>query len=113
MDMFDFETTEQGAKYRLPKYRVVVDKGLERTGDYSEVAFVRGSVQPKAAVEHRDGVLHETLLKMIIADLEFKSTLVQSDQAERMLLHLRIALDVMNARTYRRQLGGVLGSYKK
>lgn len=113
MDTLAFDILEQGTRYRLPKYRVVDDKGIEATGDYTELAFIRGSTDPGAGIAKSDGILHETLLAMVIADLEYKHSLVPADEGARMLDHLRSALDAMHARTYRRKIRGVYCSDRK
>ena len=75
--------------------------------------MVRGSSERDGSVPSSEGTLVETLLQMIISDLEYKHSLVPAEEGTRTLNHLRSALDALNARSYRRQMRGVLGSYKR
>lgn len=111
MDTLSFQTKVSGTSYLLPTYRVTLG-GLEATGEFQEIGFVRGAQQATPGVASTDGILIETLLQMMIIDLEYKHSLVPGEEGARTISHLRSALDALNARTYRRQMRGVYCSYK-
>lgn len=108
-----YETIEEGTTYQLPNYEVVDGKGIQLTGNHTQVQFVRGSKLREETVERKEGILHESLLSMMIEDLQFKYDIVPAEETERALLHLKSALDALNARAYKRKIAGTLGTYKK
>jgi len=111
MDTLAFTTGKGGTAYELPRYRVTKG-GIEPTGEATRIEFVRGSGSAADPVTSADGILVETLLNVIIRDLEHKHARVPAEEGERTLNHLRSALDALNARTYRRQMRGLLGTYQ-
>jgi hypothetical protein len=111
VDTLAFVTNSPGTAYSVPAYRFVGGR-LEPTGVHLDVNFVRGGSQPGAGIPSREGILVETLLALSIADLEHKLALVPAEEGARTLAHLRSALDAPNARSYRRQIRGVPGSYQ-
>ena len=112
MDTFEFQTLVPGTQYSLPVYRIIAGKGMERTDKQVEIEFVRGSNRETDTTERSSGVLLETLLAMAIADVLYKQEIVPSEEAERIIFHLRTALDGMHARIHRRAAAGKLGSYE-
>lgn len=108
-----FTTREQGTKYDLPIWTVVDGKGIELTGDYQRIQFVRGSKLKDEEVEKRNGILHETLLSMMIEDLKFKNSLVPSRESSTAITKLQEALHWMEERQRERESREVVGTYKK
>ncbi len=108
----DFETLEEGTSYKLPKYQVVDGKGIERTGNFVELDFVRGSKLGSENVEKREGTLHEHLLSCMIEDLKFKHKLVPSKEGACTITKLEEALHWLRARQIDRAKRSVLGTYK-
>jgi len=47
----DFVTIEQGTHYKLPCYQVIDGKGIEKTRDFVDLKFVRGSKLKDEEVE--------------------------------------------------------------
>ena len=108
-----FETIEQGTHYKLPVYRVVDGKGIEETGDSVDLKFVRGSKLKDEEVEKREGTLHEHLLSCMIADLQYKNSLVPSRESSIAITDLQSALNWMRQRQINRIKRSVQGTYKK
>ena len=113
MSKREFKTVEEGTTYELPTWTVVDGKGIELTGETQKIQFVRGSKLKDEEVERKDGVLHETLLSMMIEDLKFKSTLVPSREGSLALTKLQEALMWMEERQNVRTKNGNVGTYKK
>lgn len=109
----DFETLEQGTHYKLPCYEVVDGKGIERTGEFVDLKFVRGSKLKNEDVEKREGTLHEHLISAMISDLQFKNTLVPSREGALVVTSLQNALNWMRQRQIDRIKRDVVGTYKK
>ncbi len=74
----EFETTKAGTQYLIPHYHLVPGKGIEKDGDALIVNYVRG-VTDDPNWPQQPGVLNETLLEMIKADLTFKANEVPDD----------------------------------
>lgn len=108
-----YETLEKGCSYQLPMWKVEDGKGIVETGQKLQIHFVRGSKLADEVVEKRDGVLHETLLAMIIDDLKFKSTLVPSRETSLAITKLEEGLHWMEERQRERNARDVQGTYKK
>ena len=113
MEKRDFKTVEQGAVYELPMWEVVDGKGIEKVAETIAIPFVRGSKIAGEKVEKKEGVLHETLLCMMIKDLKFKQTLVPSREGALAITNLEQALHWMEERQRDRQERKVEGTYKK
>jgi len=109
----DLEILEIGHHYRLPAYRIGDAGDLQATGHSVDLTLIKGSLNTADSVAMKDGIAVETLLKLLIVDLEYKSTRVDSEEGPRMLFHLRCALDGMRARAHRRREQRVLGTYQK
>ena len=126
----DFTVVEDGTTYELPNWGVIDGKGIELAvgcncgpndgcsdcGDEprtTQIQFVRGSKLADEDVEKKEGVLHETLLSMMIHDLGFKNGLVPSDETAHVLQHLKEARMWMEERSRNRSKSGVQGTYKK
>ena len=108
-----FKTVEEGTTYELPRWEVVDGKGIEQTGNYQEIQFVRGSKLRDEEVEKREGILHETLLSMMISDLKFKQSLVPGREGAIAITKLEEALHWMEERQRERESRNVVGTYKK
>jgi len=104
MDTSAFTIEKIGSSYQLPKYRLT-SRGLEPTGEQARIEFVRGAAKT-------EGILIETLLHVLISDLQHKQSEVPAEEGQRTLDHLRCALDALQARTYRRSMRGVLGTQR-
>lgn len=111
-DATEFWIEDQGSKYSLPIYSID-DDGIKRTDDTYDLLFVRGSKREQDHIERMDGVIHESLLSSIIWDLEYKNSLVSSEQTSEAIRHLRNALDLIRSRALTRLLRGVVGTYQK
>lgn len=109
----DFEILENGTRYNLPKYRVVDGKGIERTGDFLSLEFVRGSKLGSENVEKKEGTLHEHLLSAMIHDLKFKNSLVPSREGSIVITKLQEALQWLRERQIDRVKRDVEGTYQK
>lgn len=108
-----FETVEQGTHYRLPKYRVVDGKGIEETGDFIDLMFLRGSKLKGEEVEKRERTLHEHILSVMIEDLQYKNKLVPSRESNFVITHLQDALNWLRQRQVDRLKRAVQGTYQK
>jgi hypothetical protein len=113
MSKREFETIEEGTTYSLPIWKVVDGKGIELTGGFANLQFVRGSKIKNEDVEKKDGILHETLLAAIIVDLKFKNNLVPSRETSLAITNLQQALHWMEERQKERGDRNVGGTYKK
>ena len=132
MNKRQFETIELGTTYNIPKYRVVDGEGIKLVqsvenlpSDLSElpifrkmcnqtITFVRGNRTDNGTVIPRvDGILHEQLLAMMIADLQYKSSLVPSKETALAITKLQEALFWLEERARERETRGVLGTYNK
>jgi len=109
----DFEVTEKGTHYKLPCYKVVDGKGIERTSNFIDLKFVRGSKLKDEDVEKREGTLHEHLISAMISDLQFKDSLVPSREGALVITSLQNALNWMRQRQIDRIKRSVVGTYKK
>lgn len=109
----DFETVEQGTHYKLPCYEVVDGKGIQLTGNYVDLNFVRGSKLKDEEVERREGTLHEHLLSAMISDLQFKNGLVPSREGSITITKLQEALQWLRQRQVDRVKRSVVGTYQK
>jgi len=125
----NFITVEQGTTYDLPKYRVVDGVGIVPLTDtlllkenksenvsypfYQTITFVRGDKTDNGKVIERvDGILHETLLAMMIADLKYKNGLVPNKHTACAITHLEDALFRLEERVREREINGTIGTYK-
>lgn len=113
MSKREFEVIEQGTTYALPIWEVLTDKGIEETGEQLTVQFVRGSKLKDQDVERKDGILHETLIAMIISDLKYKYKLFPSIETKNAIVRLQESLFWLEERQRERELRGVNGTYKK
>lgn len=108
-----FKIVEIGTTYYLPEWEVIEGKGIEQTGNDISIQFVRGSKVREEKVESKKGILHETLLSMMIEDLKYKSSLVPSREGSLALTKLQEALHWMEERKKDRNRRKVEGTYKK
>lgn len=109
----NFETIEQGTEYNLPIYKVTDGVGIELTGDFQTIKFVRGSKLKDEEVEKREGTLHEHLLSMMIEDLKYKNTLVPSRESALVITKLEEARMWMEERQRVREANNTQGTYQK
>ena len=109
----DFEIIEDGVHYRIPEYKVVDGKGIEKTGNYMDIKFVRGSKLKDENVEKKEGTLHEHILAVLIHDLNFKHKLVPSREGAITLTKLQEAIQWLWQRQVDRIMKGIIGTYKK
>ena len=113
MEKTEFEVVEDGTMYNLPTYEVIDGKGIELTGETLQVKFVRGSKRGDDNVQKVNGILHETILAMMIHDLTFKNELVPSEETNYTLQCLDEALVSMQKRQSDREKRQVEGTYAK
>jgi len=113
MSKRNFDTLEEGTTYALPIWEIVDGKGIEETGQSLGIQFVRGSKLKGEDVEKKEGILHETLLSMMISDLKFKNSLVPSRESATAITKLQEALHWMEERQRERELREVVGTYIK
>jgi hypothetical protein len=129
MDKREFRIIEDGTTYELDNWRVIDGEGIKKVSDCAcgtddvcsncgaevntKIQFVRGSKLAEEDVEKKDGVLHETLLSMMIHDMKFKNSLVPSRESSLAITKLEEALMWMEERQRNRQKAGVVGTYKK
>ena len=113
MSKRNFTTVIQGTHYELPIWTVVDGKGIEQVQDVQTIKFVRGSKLKDEDVEKVDGILHETLLSMMIEDLKFKNSLVPSRESATAITKLQEALHWMEERQREREARSVVGTYQK
>lgn len=119
----NFITVEPGTTYRLPKYQIT-DNGLEEailvesmedsiniSKNCLDVSFVRGDKNNRD-VPRVDGIVHETLLAMMIADLKYKNNLVPNRHTSIAITHLEDALFRLEEREIERKINGTLGTYQ-
>ncbi len=126
----NFETIELGTTYRIPKYRVVDNEGIKLVSDLEitentngwtqEVTFVRGDKTVDTGdkenplfIPRTDGILHESLIAILIEDLRYKNTLVPNRHTSIAITHLEEALFRLEERVREREINGTLGTYTK
>lgn len=119
----NFITVEQGTTYDLPKYRVIDGKGIETINTsndindedrYQTITFVRGDKTDNGKIVPRvDGILHEQLLAMMIADLQYKNGLIPSKETACAITKLQEALMWIEERQRDREARNVQGTYTK
>lgn len=107
-----FATDELGTRYALPIWTVEEGKGIVKTDKELEIVFVRGS-KAGEGIEKVDGILHETLLSMMISDLKYKNTLVPSRESSVAIRKLQEALHWMEERQRERESRDVADTYQK
>ena len=108
-----FKIEENGTHYLLPQYFVQEGEGLVRAGVLQEIKFVRGSKDPNEDISKSRGTLHEHIISMLIHDLEYKNTLVPSEQTSNAILKLKESLFWLRERQVDRMRRKVQGTYKK
>lgn len=109
-----FETIATGAVYRLPMYKVVPGVGIEKTGRTVLIPFVRASkIEGEREIFPVEGVVHETLLSMMLYDLDLKNQEVPNDLTPQVIKHLEAARELLESRQRDRDSRNVLGTYKK
>lgn len=114
MSKRNFTTLTEGTHYELPIWTVVDGKGIEEVSNIAQtIKFVRGSKLKGEDVEKVDGILHETLLSMMIEDLKFKNSLVPSRESATAITKLQEALHWMEERQRERESRSVVGTYQK
>ncbi len=107
-----FKVVEEGTEYKIPAFAVEDGKGLVCVG-FNTIHFVRGSKLANEKVEKRVGCTHESLLEMMIHDLQFKNNLVPSRETSQTITKLEEALLWQQRRGQNRAKEGKQGTYKK
>lgn len=108
----EFITEDLGTKYQLPEYEVA-PAGLRKTGVYQEIRFVRGSKDVDENIPGVEGIMHENLLAMMIADLQYKQSLVPSRETAIVITKLQEAYLWLLQRQIDRKDRDVEGTYKR
>lgn len=111
-DKREIVVREIGTRYDLPEYNVVDGVGIEKTGTFCGIQFVRGS-KIGEGIEKVTGILHESLLSMMITDLKYKNTLVPSRESSLVITKLEEALMWLEERQRSRIKAGIQGTYLK
>jgi len=109
----DFRIVEIGRHYDLPVFAVKKGEGLVWSEWDLQVPFVRGSIDPDERIQATEGVTHESLLEMQIADLRHKKKLLPSRETSMAITKLQEALMWLRERSRRRNKEGTLGTYKE
>lgn len=121
----EFEIVELGTTYKLPKYRVVDGEGIKFAMDLDKstdkitqhvqtITFVRGDKEDNGKIIPRvDGITHEQLLGMMIADMQHKNSIVPSRESSIAITKLQEALMWLGERQYQRKKAGTQGTYRK
>lgn len=108
-----FEALASGSVYKLPTYKIVPGKGIQKTGRTQFISFVRGSkIDGENEFPPVEGVVHETLLSMMLHDLNLKNQEVPNEYTPEVIKHLGAARDIMEQRIKDRHERNVLGTYK-
>lgn len=128
----EFISLELGTTYAIPHYRVIDGQGIRKVTDvlrdefnegksidsedkaYQQITFVRGDKTDNGTVIPRvDGITHEQLLGVMIADLQHKQTLVPSREGAIAITKLQEALMWLEERQRERESRNVAGTYKQ
>lgn len=113
-DKRTFNAIATGAVYKLPKYKVVKNVGLQRAQGSVLVPFVRGSkIEGEKEILPVEGIVHESLLSMMIYDIELKDKEFPSEVNPEVVKHLEAARELLENRQHERASRNVLGTYKK
>ena len=112
-DKREFTVIKEGTTYSLPMYKIS-DQGLELVNQKSNlVTFVRGSKDVHDNIERQDGVLHETIIAMLIHDLQYKNELVPSRETSLAITQLQTALFWLEERARIRTNNNTLNTYEQ
>ncbi len=119
----NFNIIEPGTSYEILKYRVVDGIGTREVWEmeedecdtcYQKIIFVRGDKTDNGNVIPRvDGITHEQLLGMMIADLQFKNNLIPSRETSIAITKLQEALMWIEERQRDRESRNVIDTYQK
>ncbi len=108
------EALASGSVYKLPTYKVVPEKGIERTARKQMISFVRGSkVVGETEVVPVEGVVHEAVITMLIQDLNQKNEVNPDSHTIAAIQHLAAARDILEDRQRERAQRKILGTYKE
>jgi hypothetical protein len=96
----EFTAHADGSFYKLPSYKVIIGKGLERTARTIDLPIVRGSRIGKDGKEFMSiqGTTIETLLAVCQHDLEEKHKLLPNHDTQEAIYHIQKALDNLENR---------------
>lgn len=107
----EFVILEEGSEYALPEY-FITEEGLQKSETHNIIRFVRGSKEGEGVLK-QTGIVHETLLSMMIKDLQYKNTLVPSRETSLVITKLQEAYLWLIQRQIDRNDRGVQATYKK
>jgi hypothetical protein len=104
-----FEAVPSGSVFKIPTFKVIPNVGLEKQERTILLPIVRGS----RYVDNREylpveGTTHETLIAVIMQDLEQKNEILPCVENSRVLEHLQAALDIIEDRQRDRYSRNVL-----
>ena len=106
----DFDVVTEGHHYDLPVYEIEEGEGLKRLNGRHSILFVRGSKDEDEHVADHAGILHESLLAMMIHDLKVKNEEVPSRETSLTITKLEEALHWQRQRQVERQKRDVDGT---
>ncbi len=113
-DKRTFEALATGSVYKIPTYKVVPNVGIEKTQHTILIPFVRGSkIQNENEMLPVTGVIHETLLAMILKDLGIKNEEFPNTYTEKAIEYIANALALLEDRQRDRNNRNVQGTYHK
>jgi len=106
----EFAAITSGSVFKLPSYRVKKDVGLVRTGRDIDLPIVRGTRVNEEGQEvfSIEGTTHETLLSVMMQDLEEKNNIVKSSATEKAIEKMNEALVLLENRQRSRYIQGKL-----
>lgn len=111
----EFQAHPEGSFYKLPSYKVITGKGLERTGKTIDLPLVRGSRITNKGKElfSIQGTTVETLLAIVLYDLEEKDKIMPSKENLEAVSLVKMALSTLETRQRDRAARNVLATDKK
>jgi hypothetical protein len=96
-----FEALKSGSVFKIPTYKVIAGKGLEKQERTILLPIVRGNrydVQTGTEYFAVEGTTQETLIAVLLQDLESKNEILPSENTSLAIKHLQAALDLLEER---------------
>lgn len=111
----EFQSHPDGSFYKLPSFKVIAGKGLEKTGKTIDLPMVRGT---RITAEGKEvfsiqGTTVESLLAVVIYDLEEKGKILESHENWEAIKLVQLALGTLESRQRDRAERNVLATNKK
>ncbi len=105
----DIHILQQGATYKVPRFKVT-DEGLVKDSD--EIIFFCKGSKADPNIFRQPGFITESLIEVCRLQLTEVNKDVPSDYTKTAIVHLRAALDALEARQKDRVDRGVAQTYK-